>query len=139
MKKLLILAFAAFALLAIPAVSLAQSGWTSPCSAGATIDETALGLYAVNPFPNNACLTFRAGRIGTIAARYDVTNTAVPSTPVPPWTTFELGYFDPGLGGVTAILYSVFPCTGQVVEICRVVSTDSANPTCKVCGRPAPR
>jgi len=133
MKKINILALAGLALLASSASSIAQSGWTSPCSASALMDETSLGLYAVNPFPNNACLTFRAGRTGTIAARYDVTNTAVPSTPVPPWTTMELGYFDPGLGGVTAILYMVFPCTGQTVEICRVVSSDSPNPACKVC------
>jgi hypothetical protein len=136
MHKQLLLGLAVLALLIAPAVSLAQSGWTSPCSSGATVDETSLGLYAVNPFPNNACLTFRPGRTGTIAARYDVTNTAVPSTPVPPWTTFELGYFDPGIGGVSAILYRVFPCTAQTVEICRIVSSDSPNPTCKACTFP---
>lgn len=136
MNKLLLLTVTTLALLAAPVASFPQSGWTSPCSAGATIDEQSLGIYAVNPFPNNACLTFRAGRTGTVTARYDVTNTAVPSTPLPPWTTFELGYFDPGIGGVTAILYRVFPCTGQVVEICRVVSTDSPNPICKACQFP---
>jgi len=104
MNKLYALGLATLALLAAPVASFAQSGWTSPCSARATLDETALAIYAVNPFPNNACLTFRTGRTGTIAARYDVTNTAVPSTPVPPWTIFELGYFDPGIGGVSATL-----------------------------------
>ena len=136
MNKLLLLALASLALLIAPIASFAQSGWTSPCSSGATIDETSLMRYAVNPFPNNACLTLRAGAIGTVTARYDVTNTAVPSTPLPPWTTLELGYFDPGIGGVTAILYQVFPCTGQVVEICRVVSQDSPQPKCAVCQFP---
>lgn len=132
MKKLSLLGLAALTLLAAPVSSLAQSGWTSPCSSGATIDETALGLYAVNPFPNNACLTFRAGRFGRIEARYDVTNTAVPSVPAPPWAIFEFGYVDPGVGAsATAILYEINPCVPNPVEICRVVSVDGQ--FCGVC------
>ena len=129
MNKLLLLALATLALLATPVASYAQSGWTSPCSAGATLDETSLGLYAVN----TACLTFRAGRFGNVVARYDVTNTAVPSVVAPPWTIFELGYFDPGAGSVTATLFRVFPCTGQVVPICTIISQDNPNPTCLTC------
>jgi hypothetical protein len=132
MKKLSLLGLAALTLLATPVASLAQSGWTSPCSSSTTIDEMAIGLYAVNPFPNNACLTYRAGRFGRIEARYDVTNTAVPSTPNPPWMTLEFGYVDPGLGaGATAILYEINPCVPNPVEICRVVSVD--NQFCGVC------
>ena len=132
MKKLSLLGLATLALLIAPAVSFAQSGWTSPCSSSATIDETAVGLYAVNPFPNNACLTYRAGRFGRIEARYDVTNTAVSSNPAPPWAIFEFGYVDPGIGaGATAILYEINPCVPNPVEICRVVSVD--NQFCGVC------
>lgn len=132
MKKLPLLAIAVLAFLIAPALSFAQSGWTSPCSSSATIDEASAMSYAVNPFPNNACLTYRAGRFGRIEARYDVTNTAVPSTPAPPWATFEFGYVDPGLGaGATAILYEINPCVPNPVEICRVVSVD--NQFCGVC------
>src|SRR5438552_18770854 len=134
MKKLSLLGLAALTLLAAPVASLAQSGWTSPCSSSATIDETALGPYAVNPFPNNACLTYRAASTGTIAARYDVTNTAVPSTPVPPWTIFEIGYVDTGLGSATAILYEINPCVPNPVSICRIVSVD--NQLCGQCKFP---
>ena len=134
MNKLLILRIGALALLMAPIASFAQSGWTSPCSSGATIDEASQGLYAVNPFPNNACLTFRAGRTGVVTARYDVTNTAVPSVPAPPWTTMELGYVDTGIGGVTAILYEINPCIPQPVEICRITSVD--NQFCAVCTFP---
>jgi hypothetical protein len=135
MKILSLLALAALMLLAAPAASLAQSGWTSPCSSGATIDETALRLYAVNPFPANACLTYRAASTGIITARYDVTNTAVPSTPLPPWSIFEFGYVDTGLGDATAILYELNPCVPNPVEICRIVSVD--NQPCGVCQFPA--
>jgi len=134
MKKLSLLGFAALTLLAAPVASLAQSGWTSPCSSSATIDETALGLYAVNPFPNNACLTYRAASTGTIAARYDVTNTAVPSTPLPPWTIFEFGYVDTGLGSATAVLYELNPCVPNPVVICRIASVD--NQFCGQCTFP---
>jgi hypothetical protein len=130
MKNLSLLGLATLALLIAPAVSFAQSGWTSPCSSGATIDELALGRYAVNPFPNNACLTFRPASTGRVEARYDVTNAAVPSTPVPPWTIFEFGYVDTGLGSATAILYEINPCVPNPVVICRIASVDN-----QVCGQ----
>ena len=69
-----------------------------------------------------------------IAARYDVTNTAVPSTPVPPWTIFEFGYVDTGLGSATAILYEINPCVPNPVVICRVASVD--NQFCGQCTFP---
>jgi hypothetical protein len=130
MKNLSLLGLASLTLLIAPAVSFAQSGWTSPCSSGATIDELALGRYAVNPFPNNACLTSRPASAGRVEARYDVTNAAVPSTPVPPWTIFEFGYVDTGLGSATAILYEINPCVPNPVVICRVASVDG-----QVCGQ----
>ena len=122
------------AFLAAAVTSFAQvaPAWTSPGSAGATLDEASLTAYAVNP-PNNTCLTFKPPRFGTIQARYDVVNTAVPSTPVPPWNTFELGYVAALPSTVTAVLYRVFPCSGQRVEICRIVSDNSPGPVCKKC------
>jgi hypothetical protein len=115
--------------IAAPITAFAQSGWTSPCSAGATIDEAATALYQVN----NSALFFRAGRIGTVTARYDVVNTAVPSVPVTPWTTLELGYLDPTGGNVTATLFRVDPCTGKTTTICSVTSVPSPAPNCVVC------
>src|SRR5262245_63769230 len=96
MKKLSLLAMTTLALLATAITSFAQGApaWTSPGSAGATMDETSVTLYAVNP-PDNTCLTFKGAKTGTIQARYDVVNTAVPSTPFPAWNTFELGYIMP--------------------------------------------
>ena len=113
MKRTLTYLIAACAILGSVNV-FGQSGWTSPCSAGATIDETSTALYQVN----GASLLFRAGRIGTVSARYDVTNTAVLSVPVTPWATLELGYFDTVGGAVSATLFSVEPCTGRVTTIC---------------------
>src|SRR5262245_58123931 len=137
MKKLSLLAMATLALLATAITSLAQAApvapaWTSPGSAGATLDETSQTLYAVNP-PDNTCLTFQGAKTGTIQARYDVVNTAVPSTPFPAWNTFELGYIMPAGSTVTAVLYRVFPCTGQRVEICRIPTSITTIPRCDVC------
>ena len=76
---------------------------------------------------------FRAGRTGTVTARYDVVNTAVPSVPVTPWTTLELGYLDPAGGAVSATLFQVDPCTGKTTPICTAVSFASTAPQCVVC------
>jgi len=124
-----ILTFATIVAVLGPISAFAQSGWTSPCSAGATIDETSTGVYQVN----GAALFFRAGRTGTVIARYDVVNTAVPSVPVPPWTTLELGYFDPTGGNVTATFFKVDPCTGKTTQICALVSLPNTAPACVVC------
>ena len=138
MNKLLLLGMATLALLANTVTSFAQNcttpvgpAWTSPGSAGATIDPVggALNKYDIGPGPS--CLTFKPAQSGRIIARYDVVNTAVPSTPVPPWTTFEMGYTMPAGTTVTATLYRVFPCSGQVQEICRI--NGIAGHTCDCC------
>jgi hypothetical protein len=142
MNKLLLLGIATLALLANAATSFAAClapiapAWTSPGSAGATIDPAgmpgnALNKYAISPFPLNSCLTFKPGATGTIIARYDVVNTAVPSTPMPPWNTFEMGYTMPAGSAVVATLYRVFPCTGQVEVICQINGV--AGHTCDCC------
>ena len=130
MKKSLMFVLATFALLAGSVSSFGQmSGWTSPCSAGATIDETSTGLYQVN----NASLFFRAGRTGTVIARYDVVNTAVPSVAVTPWSTLELGFFDTTGGNVTATLFQVEPCTGRITTICKATSFAASTAQCVKC------
>jgi hypothetical protein len=132
MKKLLVLTAVLLPLFIAPTMSFAQSGWTSSCSAGATIDETSLTLYATN----GSSLFFRGAKTGTVTARYDVVNTAVPSVPVTPWTRLELGYFDPVGGSIAATLFRVEPCTGNATPICTLTSPPSPTPTCVACSFP---
>ena len=132
MNKVHVLALAALALLAAPVASFANE-WSSVCSSGA-IDETSLGVYAVN----GASLFFAPGMTGTVAARYNVTNTAVLSgglgTETPGWTTFELGYQDTSTGTIYATLYEVHICDGAVTKICgAILSANSNQPTCLRC------
>jgi hypothetical protein len=130
MKKLQLIAIATVALLAAPVASFA-SHWTSVCSVGA-IDEADLNLYAFS----NSSLTFRTGAIGTIAARYNVTNTL----PIhnPPYSTLELGSLDTStLGSVSATLYEVNPCTGAIAIICTAFSTTQSTADCNVCRFPS--
>ena len=131
MKKLQLLAIATVALLAAPVASFA-SHWTSICSAGA-IDEADLNLYAVS----NSSLTFRGGAIGTVSARYNVTNTSVPGDNTPPYTTLQLGSLDTSLfGSVAATLYEVNPCNGAITAICTVRSTTQPFADCNTCTFP---
>ena len=130
MKKLQLLAIATVALLAAPAASFA-SHWTSICSAGA-IDEADLALYAFT----NSSLTFASGATGTVSARYNVTNTSVPGDNTPPYTTLELGSLDTGVGSVSATLFEVNRCTGDIVAICTVLSTTLATADCNTCTFP---
>lgn len=130
MKKLQLLAIATVALLAAPVASFA-SHWTSICSAGA-IDEADLALYAFT----NSSLTFASGATGTVSARYNVTNTSVPGDNTPPYTTLELGSLDTGTGTVTATLFEVTRCTGDIVAICTVTSTTQSTGDCNTCTFP---
>ena len=135
MNKLLLLGMATLALLAAAVTSFAQNcpaagpAWTSPGSAGATIDPMGGGLnkYDIDPRP---CLTFKPAQTGRIVARYDVVNTAVPSTATPPWTIFEMGYSMPPNTNVTATLYRVFRCTGQAQVICTINGQLGQNCSC---------
>jgi len=125
MKRLYLLTLGgALALLANPVATLAQSSpWTSPCSAGATIDESSLSLYQTFA----QYLTFASSKTGTVQARYDVVNTADPSATIPTWTTLELDCFDNNAGAlVTATLFQYQPCVFPrvVKKLCTVSSTD---------------
>lgn len=109
----------------------AQTGtWTAVASTGA-LDESAAGAYAVG----GAVLGHTGGSLTTLVARYNVTNTyGGGSDDTPPWTRFELGYFDNSASGqVTARLYRVDPCTGAPLLICTVPSVDSTTPDCDTC------
>ena len=137
MNKLLLLGMATLALLAAAVTSFAQNctpggpAWTSPGSAGATIDPIGGGLNKYDIGTPPSCLTFKPAQTGRIIARYDVVNTAVPSVPLPPWTTFEMGYTMPAGTNVTARLLRVFRCNGQVTEICRIDGIQGQ--TCRCC------
>ena len=126
MKKLLLLTAITLSGVAAPITSFAQSGWTSPCSAGATIDEASRNLYATA----SNFLAFRAGQVGTVQARYDVTN---PGGSNPPWGFFQLDCFDnlPG-DSVTASLVQYTPCENVVQTICTIMSDDSGQ-QCPIC------
>jgi hypothetical protein len=133
MKRLLILTSISVSFLVMPIAAFAQSGWTTACSAGATIDEASRNLYGT--FANY--LTFRAGQIGNVQARYDVTNASSPSMVIPPWQTLELDCVDNAAGDVvTATLFQYTACDGNLQQICTVASTDVGQ-QCVVCQFPA--
>ena len=130
MKKLLLLAAIALAMLAVPQKTIAAAPpWTTACSAGATLQRIDLDHYSV--FENY--LTLAGGELGPIVARYNVTNTTTVRRPA--WTTLELGYLtDPG-ASVTATLVQFDPCENVLTTICSVPSVD--NQTCQPCSLPA--
>ena len=126
MKKLVLLASGTLAFLAATTAGFAQSGWTSPCSTSATIEEVSVDLYRLL----GASLLHRVDALGNVRARYNVTNTSSPSTPTPPWTTFELGYLDTGGGFVHAGLFKVNICTGGIAKLAEITSVDAGRGTC---------
>jgi hypothetical protein len=128
MKKLLLITATAAAVFASAITSHAQvSPWTSPCSAGATIDEGSRNLYAT--FSNY--LTFRTGQVGTVQARYDVVNASASTNP--PWGFIQLDCIDslPG-DSVSATLFQYTPCIAELKTICTITSNDSGE-QCPVC------
>lgn len=127
MKFLLIIV--SFVFLSTPLTTYGQSGWTSACSAGATIDESSVSQYQTD----GSSLLFRPGVIGTITARYNVTNTASPDSSTPPWTTFELGYTNRVNATITASLVQVEPCTGETTTICSVTTQRGVLSNCVTC------
>ena len=115
-----------FALLAVPAVSFAQAGWGTACSASASIEEHSLTNYRYS----GPSLMHLQGTTGIVRARYSVMNTSYPNTPTPPWTTLELGYLDNGAGYVEAELFGVQICTSAIFTIADITSVDSPRGTC---------
>jgi hypothetical protein len=119
-------------LAAIPVA--AQTGAWSAVGSSGDIDETALGIYAVN----GPALQHQPAATGTVFARYNVTNTFGGGlTDTPPWDTLELTYFDNSLSGtMAAVLLQVNRCTGAQTVLCNVSSVDAAAPTCRTCTFP---
>jgi len=133
MNRFILYLIPSVAFLISPLVAFAQSGWTSACSAGATIDEASLSIYQTN----GASLLFRAGAIGTITARYNVANCASPTSTTPPWTTFELGYSDRIGAEITATLFQVEPCSGETTTVCSMTTQRGVLLNCIKCTFPA--
>ena len=132
-KAIKIVGLIAAFVLAAPIVSFAQQGgWASACSAGITIEEVSLSNYRLL----GCSLLHRAGTTGIVRGRINITNTSVPSTATPPWTTLELGYLDKGAGTVTAELFVADPCTGAIASICSVTSQDGPRGACVTCTFP---
>lgn len=122
----------ALALLFLAALPLAaQTGtWTAVASTG-DIDESSNATFSVNG-PN---LSHAPAATGTVTVRYNVTNTYGGGfDDTPPWSTFELGYFDNStLSSIRATLYRVDPCTGNQIILCSFTTNDSAVSTCQTC------
>ncbi len=132
--KLFLVGWLALTLLTGPSVSFAQVvGWSTACSASASIEETSLTTYR---FSGPALLHLQ-GKTGIVRARYSVMNTSFPSGPTPPWTTLELGYLDKSAGYVEAELFGVDPCTSAIFSICDVTSVDAPKGSCITCNFPS--
>lgn len=127
------LAVLAFFLAALPMA--AQSGAWSAVGSSGSIDEAALGIYAVS----GAALQHQVGATGTVFARYNVTNTFGGGlTDMPPWNTLEMTYFDNSpSSAIAAVLIEVDRCTGAMTVLCNVSAVDAAATTCRVCNFPA--
>jgi hypothetical protein len=115
------------------AAQATQRPWTAIGSTGA-VDETSLGLYAVN----GAELGFKSPSSGNvIVARYNVTNTfdnnANPS--MPGWGFLEMGSNAPLNCINSATLYRVKVCSRDPVAICTARNRSSDHP-CAVCQFP---
>ncbi|HEX7182653.1 MAG TPA: hypothetical protein VF756_12485 [Thermoanaerobaculia bacterium] len=119
--------FATSALFLIALPLAAQTGaWTAVASTGTPDDSSA---YATT----TALFQHAPGALGTVFARYNVTNT-YGMTDTPPWSTLELGYFDSSTQGhVTAILFQVDRCTGAVTFLCGKTSVDAISASCVTC------
>ncbi len=123
----------AFFLAALP-MSAQTGAWTAVGSSG-DIDEASLGIFAVN----TATLQHLGGALGSVIARYNVTNTFGGAiTDAPPWTTLEMTYFDSAAASVvSANLFQVDRCTGATTFICGANSVDATAPACASCTFPA--
>ena len=123
----------AFFLAALP--MMAQTGAWSAVGSSGDIDEASLGLFNVNL----ASLQHQPAATGSVVARYNVTNTFGGGlTDTPPWTTLEMTYFDSAAASsVSATLFQVDRCTGNVTFLCGVGSVDATAPSCVSCNIPA--
>jgi len=127
--KFVLLGLMFFGLFGSPTVSFGQQGWSTACSASASIEEVSLSNYRFS----GPSLMHKQEKTGIVRARYNVVNTSFPNTPTPPWTTLELGYLDKAEGYVEAELFGVEICTSAIFSICDVTSIDAPQGTCITC------
>lgn len=117
-------------LLALPAA--AQWDWSSPGSA-AIVDPNAITVWDLT----GTTFRIRTDSVGTVEARFPVTNTYGSSFDISPaWTTLAITASDNSstAGSVTATLYEVPKCSDQQTAICTVTSSDGdGTPACDVC------
>ena len=131
-----IVRLAALALFLTAMPMAAQSGAWSAVGSSGNIDEMSLGAFAVN----NSNLGLTPGFVGSVVARYNVTNTYGGGiTDAPPWSTLQMTYFDNAAGSnVAATLFRVNACTGAIAVVCSILnSVDNAANTCQTCVIPA--
>lgn len=104
--------------------AFAQWDWSMPGSTGVVGDGTAsLGIYTFS----GAYFTVTPGSVGTVDARYPVTNTMGSGTDISPaWTTLQIAVHDQyTTSGVTATLYEVDKCSSTETQLCSVTSSDT--------------
>lgn len=118
---------------ALPAAAQNNWDWSMPGSAGTVGDGTAsLGIYQFV----GAVFQVATSNVGTVDARYPVTNTVGSATDISPaWTTLQMAVHDQYLNGsVTATLYEVDACSSTETQLCTVTSTDSDQDVlCETC------
>lgn len=120
------LALAAF-LLSAPLFA-ATPPWTA-AGTTAVIDESSVALYALTP----PYIGFSASAgIGVINAYFNVTDTS--ATAAPAWNYLEISSFDNHpQSQVSATLFRLDKCNGNVTAICTATSVDTAVTTCARC------
>jgi hypothetical protein len=116
--------------------------WTAVASTGAVDEESIYTRrYAVGESPGppatpDSSLRFHessqdTGRTRVIVARYNVTAIPDQNTPIPSWTTFELGAVAPAGSRVVAELFQVIPCNGEGKALVGVVIQNSDGSRCE--------
>jgi len=118
-------------LFALPAA--AQSwDWSMPGSAG-IIDPAAITVWDLTA----TTFRIRTNSVGSVTARYPVTNTYGSSFDISPaWGTLEATISDSSAtaASVTATLYQVDKCSDQETALCTITSNDGdGTPTCQTC------
>ena len=127
-RIVLVLAFCA-----LPAAAQNNWDWSNSGNTGVVDEVTAnFGSFEFDL----SSFHLKSNSVGTIDARYPVTNTVGSQTDLtPPWTTLQINVTDQWTASsVTATLYEVDKCSGTQTQICQVVSTDTDQDThCNTC------
>jgi hypothetical protein len=115
---------------AIPLFAQSTYDWSMVGSAG-TVDPSSAAHAFAGP-----TLKFASGTIGTIVARYPVTNTYGNGFgTTPPWIYLILSYANNSASGsVSARLMRVSHCSGDEEQMCRINGANTnGSPTCAHC------